>query len=94
MSLLKIYANGPRPIRTQLCVALASLAIQMTGWKDVLNTVGSALGSENGDCVLEFLRILPEEVTEGRKINLTVRSTGRPRTGRFPACNSTHSIIV
>lgn len=47
----------------------------MTGWKDVLSTVGSALGSTAGDCVLEFLKVLPEEVTEGRKINLTVRST-------------------
>lgn len=47
----------------------------MTGWKDVLSTVGSALGSTAGDCVLEFLKVLPEEVTEGRKINLSVRST-------------------
>jgi transportin-3 len=34
--------------------------------------VGSVLGSSAGDCVLEFLKILPEEVTEGRKINLGV----------------------
>jgi transportin-3 len=53
-------------------VCLASLAIQMLAWKDVLATVGSALGSSAGDCVLEFLKILPEEVTEGRKINLGV----------------------
>ncbi|KAJ9252501.1 hypothetical protein DTO195F2_7418 [Paecilomyces variotii] len=71
LALLTAYASGPRPIQTQLCVCLASLAIQMTGWKDVLSTVGSALGSTAGDCVLEFLKVLPEEVTEGRKINLT-----------------------
>lgn len=46
----------------------------MTQWKDVLATVGNALGSAAGDSVLEFLRILPEEVTEGRKINLSVCS--------------------
>jgi hypothetical protein len=42
-----------------------------------LGSVGSALGSDNngGDCLLDFLRILPEEVTEGRKVNLTVCST-------------------
>jgi transportin-3 len=74
LNLLVAYASGPRPIQTQLCVCLASLAIQMTGWKDVLATVGSALGGSAGDCVLEFLKILPEEVTEGRKINLSVRS--------------------
>lgn len=71
---LAAFASGPRPIQTQLCVGLVNLAIQMTSWKDVLATVGSALGSNAGDCVLEFLKILPEEVTEGRKINLSVRS--------------------
>lgn len=72
LGLLVAFASGPRPIQTQLCVCLASLAIQMTEWKDVLATVGSALGGSAGDCVLDFLKILPEEVTEGRKINLSV----------------------
>ena len=79
LNLLVVYASGPRPIQTQLCVCLASLAIQMLEWKDVLATVGSALGTNAGDCVLDFLKILPEEVTEGRKINLTVRSRRAPR---------------
>lgn len=47
----------------------------MLDWKDPIPFVGSALGSNGSDCVLEFMRILPEEVTEGRKINLSVRST-------------------
>ena len=72
LRLLHGFRDGPRPIRTQLCVCLAHLAIQMVEWKDVLQHVGSTLGSSGGDCVLEFLRVLPEEVTEGRKINLTV----------------------
>ena len=38
----------------------------------MLQSVGSTLGGDAGDCMLEFLKILPEEVTEGRKINLTV----------------------
>ncbi|CAG8019658.1 unnamed protein product [Penicillium olsonii] len=71
LNLLVAFAPGPRPIQTQLCVCLVSLAIQMTAWKDVLATVGAALGNNAGDCVLEFLKILPEEVTEGRKINLS-----------------------
>jgi hypothetical protein len=77
ITLLQTYSGGPRPIRTQICVCLASLAIQMPSWKNVLGSVGSALGSDNngGDCLLDFLRILPEEVTEGRKVNLTVCST-------------------
>ena len=44
----------------------------MTEWKDVLQHVASTLGGQAGDCILEFLKVLPEEVTEGRKINLTV----------------------
>ena len=44
----------------------------MLEWKDVLQLVGSTLGDNAGDCILEFLRVLPEEVTEGRKINLSV----------------------
>ena len=45
----------------------------MLEWKDVLQTVVSTLGSDQKSiaCVLEFLHVLPEEVTEGRKINLT-----------------------
>ena len=52
----------------------------MTEWKNVLELVGSTLGSNAGDCVLDFLRVLPEEVTEGRKINLSVRGieTSKP----------------
>lgn len=70
---LAVYAKGPKPIRVQLCVALANLAIQMLEWKDVLQTVVGTLGSDQKSiaCVLEFLHVLPEEVTEGRKINLT-----------------------
>lgn len=50
----------------------------MLAWKNVLQLVGSTLGSAAGDCVLEFLRVLPEEVIEGRRINLTVCGTERP----------------
>ncbi|ERT02591.1 hypothetical protein HMPREF1624_00891 [Sporothrix schenckii ATCC 58251] len=71
--LLKKFASGPRPVRVQLCVCLAILAIQMTDWKDVLPTVIRALGDDvdSHACILDFLRVLPEEVTEGRKITLS-----------------------
>ncbi|KAJ9635812.1 Nuclear import receptor [Coniosporium tulheliwenetii] len=74
LGLLSSYRAGPKPIRIQLCVCLANLAIQMTEWKDVLPLVVSTLGSdpESLPCALDFLRVLPEEVTEGRKINLTI----------------------
>ena len=46
----------------------------MTGWKDVVPVVVQALGDDAAShaCILDFLKVLPEEVTEGRKINLTV----------------------
>ncbi|KAK7539712.1 armadillo-type protein [Phyllosticta citribraziliensis] len=73
LGVLAAFRAGPKPIRMQLCVCLANLAIQMTEWKDVLPMVVSTLGNdaESIPCVLDFLRVLPEEVTEGRKINLT-----------------------
>lgn len=83
---LATFHAGPKPIRLQLCVCLANLAIQMTEWKDVLPLIVSTLGTEPATlpCVLDFLRVLPEEVTHGRKINLTVRSVDTPSTN-FPA---------
>ncbi|KIE02208.1 Importin-beta domain containing protein, partial [Metarhizium majus ARSEF 297] len=71
--LLKHFAAGPKPIRVQLCVCLAILAIQMKDWNDVLPSVVQSLGDspESHACILDFLRVLPEEVTEGRKITLS-----------------------
>lgn len=72
--LLKHFAAGPKPIRVQLCVCLAILAIQMKDWNDVLPSVVQSLSDspESHACILDFLRVLPEEVTEGRKITLSV----------------------
>lgn len=41
----------------------------------MLPSVVAALGKDVAShaAILDFLRVLPEEVTEGRKINLTVR---------------------
>jgi len=96
LELLKVFATGPRPIRVQLCVCLAILAIQMTEWKDVMPMVISTLGNdaESHACILDFLKVLPEEVTEGRKINLTVcgpkhtilRASTTTRGGRENTC--------
>ena len=49
----------------------------MIEWKDVLQTVGATLSGsvDNLAALLDFLRVLPEEVTEGRKIPLSVRGS-------------------
>ncbi|KAI9706959.1 MAG: Nuclear import receptor [Bogoriella megaspora] len=73
LELLIRYRAGPKPIRTQLSVCLANLALQMTEWKDVLPFVVRTISGnpQSIASVLEFIHVLPEEVTEGRKINLT-----------------------
>lgn len=40
----------------------------------MIPSVVSALGddADSHACILDFLKVLPEEVTEGRKINLSV----------------------
>lgn len=65
----------------------------MTEWKDVLQLVGSTLGNNAGDCILEFLRVLPEEVTEGRKINLTVCGAETP-SASGQACGELQTGII
>lgn len=75
VALLAKYSKGPKPIRIQLSVALANIALQFLAWKDVLSFVVTRLGSDSDSiaCLLDFLHVLPEEVNEGRKINLSVR---------------------
>ena len=68
----------------------------MTGWKDVLGTVGSAVGNspDGADTMLDFLRVLPEEVTEGRKINLSVCSATQHSLSGFTAITTWPRIRV
>ena len=95
LTLLQAFQAGPRPIRTQLCVCLANLAIQMIEWKDVIQLVGSTMGNSALDCTLEFLRVLPEEVTEGRKINLSVRRIDSPPAiGPIPSTSRAQDISI
>lgn len=55
----------------------------MKDWNDVLPSVVQSLGDspESHACILDFLRVLPEEVTEGRKITLSVRGSQTCRLG-------------
>lgn len=69
----------------------------MTEWKDVLTDIVNALGSDPATlpCVLDFLRVLPEEVTHGRKIALTVRPADPQPTFSFGTfLRSRHMISV
>lgn len=91
--LLKRFQDGPKPIRTQLCISLAHVALQLTEWKDVLPMIMDTFGvsEQSGiSLILEFLKVLAEEVLDGRKINLTVCSASITSTflGLCTACFS------
>lgn len=67
------YAGGPRPILIALCVALATLALQMSDWNTVLQDMTNALSSSptTWNALLQFISVLPEEINESRKMSLT-----------------------
>ncbi|EDO32037.1 predicted protein [Nematostella vectensis] len=56
--------NASQAIITQLCLALADLAVQMPQWKHVVDELAHRFGSsvESLPLLLELLTVLPEEV--------------------------------
>lgn len=85
LSLIEAFKNGPKIVRTQLCVCLANLALQYPEWHNVVDSVLTAFGSDPQSlkCALEFLKILPEEVTDGKKATLSVRLNHTPADHHF-----------
>lgn len=73
ITLLEKYAQGPRPVLIALCVAVSSLAIQMTTWTTVLQDMTKVLSGNAAkwSALLQFLSILPEEFSGSRKVSLT-----------------------
>lgn len=73
VSLVAKYAIGPRPILIALCVALATLALQMSEWNTVLQDMTTSLSKDatTWNALLQFISIMPEEINETRKMSLT-----------------------
>ena len=70
-----IYCAGPRVIMIQVCVAIASLALQLKTWNSVIQDVVGACGTtsqQSLEALLQFLAVLPEEAYDGRRMILTV----------------------
>ncbi|RIA97728.1 armadillo-type protein [Glomus cerebriforme] len=73
LELLYQYRAGPRSIVTQLCLSLACLALQMLEWQNVLHQFTELYGKnpETVSCLLEFLKILPEEINTNNRIPIS-----------------------
>ncbi|KAI8073059.1 armadillo-type protein [Gongronella butleri] len=64
---------GSKAITVQLCIALADLAAQFKEWKSVLQDIvdNYAGNPATAFCLLEFLKVLPEELANNRRLPLT-----------------------
>ncbi|KAI8889030.1 ARM repeat-containing protein [Backusella circina FSU 941] len=73
VELLVRFAKGPKAIMIQLCLAMADLAIQMLEWKTVVPDLVEKLGKtpESVSCLLEFLKVLPEEMNNNTRLPLS-----------------------
>lgn len=75
---LDMYAAGPRVIQTQLCLALAVLALQMPEerWGNVVPSMITRFGGAPSTVgvLLEFLTVLPEEASVNHRIPLDNRT--------------------
>lgn len=68
------YSSGPRVIQTQICLSLSGLALQMLDWDNVVPSMIERFGSDPATvgALLEFLTVLPEEVTTNHRIPIGV----------------------
>lgn len=74
LTALRNFANGPRVILTQLCIALADLALQLTNdqWDDPTASMIEMFGKEPemAAALLEFLQVQAEEFSSNFKIQV------------------------
>lgn len=62
-----LHSQGPQPVLTQLCLAIATLALHMDSWQTVVPDLIRALTTPPEEatsklpCLLELLTVLPEE---------------------------------
>jgi transportin-3 len=71
---LEAYRNGPKVIKTQLCLALADLAIQSDEWQNVFEDMQQRYASQTqmASLLIEFFTVLPEEVDGNNRIPILV----------------------
>ncbi|KAI5479719.1 mRNA transport regulator (Mtr10) [Pseudohyphozyma bogoriensis] len=85
LTALRSFASGPRVILTQLCIALADLALQLTSaeWADPPTSMVEMFGKEPAmaGALLEFLQVLAEEYSGNLKLDVK-SDFGRPEEGK------------
>lgn len=71
---LQKFAAGPRVVLIQTCVSLAGLALQMMDWQDPVGEMIQTFGQSPVlvPALLQFLTVLPEEVTSNSRIPISV----------------------
>jgi len=74
LNALQTYTSGPRTIIVQLSLAIAGLAVQLPSWEKPVQTLIDAFGRDptTVPTLLEFLTLLPEEVSTNTRIPITV----------------------
>ncbi|KAI6047713.1 armadillo-type protein [Pisolithus marmoratus] len=67
------YHAGPKAIITQLCLAIAGLALQLPAWDNAVQTMIETFGTNPASVpvLLQFLKVLPEELTGNTRIPVT-----------------------
>ncbi|KAI0814905.1 ARM repeat-containing protein [Irpex lacteus] len=70
---LERFQKGPKSIIVQLCLALSGLALQVPTWENPVQDLVDAFGRDPSTVpvLLQFLTILPEELTSNTKIPVT-----------------------
>ncbi|GAA5991442.1 hypothetical protein JCM10908_005703 [Rhodotorula pacifica] len=74
LSALRTFAQGPRVILTQICIALADMALQLpaSSWTNPVESMIDQFGKEPemAAALLEFLQVLAEEFNSNFKIRV------------------------
>ncbi|PPQ92687.1 hypothetical protein CVT25_013994 [Psilocybe cyanescens] len=89
LTALETYQSGPRTIIVQLSLAIAGLALQLPSWENPVRTVIDSFGRNPATVpiLLEFLTLLPEEVSGNTRIPITDNEY-RERSAQLLTSNS------
>lgn len=93
-SLLELVAKygNDRLVSVQLCLALAQMCLQDLGWENPMADVVSVLQGTPA-LMLQFLKVLPEELLDANKTPLTDEEFSR-RTEMLISRNTEHVLVL